>query len=154
MKRKILLGVVVVFAAIQFIRPEPNVSSTPAFSGPDDITVRYPTPPAVKQILAAACYDCHSNQTRYPWYAQVQPVGWYLAHHVNEARRELNFSKFGSYTAQRQLKKFEAMSDEVHEGSMPLKSYTLIHSDARLTPDQAKALSAWADGLAEQLGSN
>jgi hypothetical protein len=151
MKQKIFIGLVLVLVAIQFVRPERNLSATPAFTGPDDITVKFSTPPEVKQILATSCYDCHSNQTRYPWYAEVQPVAWFLAHHINEARRELNFSTFGAYPLKRQLKKLEAMSDEVHERGMPLKSYTLIHRDARLTDAQAAAFSAWADGIADKI---
>jgi hypothetical protein len=152
MKKKILLGLAVIFVAMQAFRPARNLSATPSFTGKDDITVLYPPPTAVKQTLAVACYDCHSNQTRYPWYVNIQPVGWFLANHINEARRNLNFAEFGAYPLKRQLKKFEAMSDEVHDRAMPLKSYTLIHGDARLTDAQAAAFCAWADKMAEQLG--
>ena len=97
MKTKILLGLAVVFLVIQFIRPAKNLSAATAFAGPADITVLHPPSPAVRQILAESCYDCHSNHTRYPWYAEIQPVSWWLAHHIKEGRRELNFSEFGNF---------------------------------------------------------
>ena len=154
MKTKILLGLVVLLLALQAFRPAKNVSATAPFTGKDDITVLFPTPPEVRQILAVSCYDCHSNQTHYPWYAEVQPVGWWLASHVNEARRELNFAEFGGYARKRQMKKLEAVVDEVRDGGMPLKSYTFIHRDAKLTDQQIAALTAWAEGLQDKIAGN
>jgi hypothetical protein len=112
---------------------------------------KFPPPPAVKQILEEACYDCHSNRTRYPWYAQIQPVGWWLAEHIKDAKRELNFSEFASYREHQQAKKLLSVSDEVTTRSMPLKSYTWIHRDAKLTEAQIKLVSDWAESLAEKI---
>ncbi len=145
--QRIFLGGLIVFAAIQFIRPAKN--DAPA--GPDDLAVKFPPPPEVKRMLETACYDCHSNHTRYPWYAQVQPTGWWLARHINDGKGALNFSEFGSYTAHRQAKKLQAISDEVTEHSMPLKSYTWIHRDAIFSEPQIKMLADWADSLAEKI---
>jgi hypothetical protein len=150
-KRKILLGLAVVLVAIQAFRPARNESTTPAFTGGDDITVRFPTPPAVKQILATSCYDCHSNTTHYPWYAEVQPVGWWLTSHISEARGHLNFAEFGALTPKRQLKKLQAVSDEVEDRSMPLKSYLFIHHAARLTDAQITTLDDWIKDVAERI---
>ena len=152
MKTKIFLGLAVIFLALQVIRPAKNVSSTAPFTGKDDITVLYPPPPEVKQVLATACYDCHSNQTRYPWYAGVQPVGWWLTSHINDARRTLNFAEFGSYPHKRQVKKLESLCDEVRDRTMPLKSYTFIHRDAKLTDAQIAALTSWAESIQDKLG--
>ena len=152
MKTKILLGLAVVFLVIQFIRPAKNLSAATAFAGPADITVLHPPSPAVRQILAESCYDCHSNHTRYPWYAEIQPVSWWLAHHIKEGRRELNFSEFGNFPKKRQIKKLDALGDEVRDHGMPLSSYTLVHRGARLTDEQAAALIQWADAAADQIG--
>jgi hypothetical protein len=147
MLKKILLGLVLVAIAIQFIRPEKNDSPI----GPEDLAALYPPPPAVKQLLATACYDCHSNHTRYPWYAQVQPVGWWLASHINDAKDQLNLSEFGSYDEHRRAKKLQSLSDEVSGRTMPLKSYTWIHRDAKLTDAQIKLLADWAEELADKI---
>jgi hypothetical protein len=151
MKTKILLGLAVVFLVIQFIRPAKNLSAAMPFAGPADITALHPPSPAVRQILAESCYDCHSNHTRYPWYAEIQPVSWWLAHHIKEARRELNFSEFGTFTKKRQIKKLDALGDEVRDHGMPLSSYTLVHRGARLTDEQAAALIQWAETAADQI---
>jgi hypothetical protein len=151
-KKKVLFGLAMVFVAIQAFRPARNASVTPAFTGPDDITVRFPTPPEVKQILATSCYDCHSNTTRYPWYAEVQPVAWWLASHINDGRKHLNFAEFGALTPKKQVKKLQAVSDEVEDHTMPLKSYLWVHRTARLTDAQVSALTAWTESIEEKIG--
>lgn len=147
LNKKVALGFGLGLVAIQFIRPAKNNSA----AGPDDLAATYPPPPAVQHLLEASCYDCHSNRTRYPWYTQVQPVGWWLAEHINEAKHQLNFSEFAAYDEHRQAKKLLAISDEVTDRSMPLKSYTWIHRDAKLTDDQIKLLADWAETLAEKI---
>lgn len=146
--KRILLVLAVVFVAIQFVRPARNVATA---SSANDITARYPTPPAVKQLLAAACYDCHSNTTRYPWYANVQPVAWWLAAHVDDGKRHLNFSEFAAYAPKKAVVKLEDLVDEVHDGEMPLTSYKLAHPDARLTAEQRKLLAGWADAVRDRI---
>ena len=141
-------GLVLVLAAIQFFHPERNLGAT---GGPDDITPRFAVPPDVQTVLANACYDCHSNRTRYPWYANVQPVGWWLAHHISEARGELNFSEFGTYSAKRAARKLAAIIDQVEQGDMPLRSYTWMHPAARLTAAQRKLLTGWAQTLHDKI---
>jgi hypothetical protein len=151
MKTKILLALAVLLGAIQAIRPAKNLSAAEPFTGKNEITVLHPASPEVRQILAASCYDCHSNTTHYPWYAEVQPVGWWLAKHVKDGRRHLNFSEFGTYTTKRQMKKLEEVCDEVKDHGMPLKSYTLVHGDARLTAPQAAALIQWAEAAQDKI---
>lgn len=148
MIRKIALGCVVLLAAAQLVRPEKNLS---AASGPNDIAVKHPVPPKVLAVLHRACYDCHSNHTRYPWYAEVQPAGWWLNWHVSEGKRHLNFSEFGAYPAKRAGKKLDELIDEVEQHTMPLRSYTWVHRDARLTPEEVKLLTAWAEDLHDGL---
>ncbi len=144
MKQKILMGLATILVIIQFIRPARNVSDT---ASPNDIITAYPVPEEVQVVLKAACYNCHSNNTTYPWYANIQPVGWWLQKHVNDAKKELNFSEFATYTEKRARHKFEEIGDEVSEGGMPLKSYTIMHPEARLSSGQIKTLTDWAATL-------
>ena len=149
MRKKIFLGLALLLVAIQFVRPAKNLSAAPA--GQDDLAVRYPPPPEVRRILETACYDCHSNHTRYPWYAEVQPVGWWLKSHIDDGKRDLNFSEFGAYSTKKQGKKLGAIYDEVIDRKMPLSSYTWIHRDAKLTDAQIKAFCDWAEALQEKV---
>jgi len=149
MKSKILFGVLALLLAIQFFRPAKNLGSGLGESA-NDITVLYPTPSNVKATLEHACYDCHSDRTRYPWYAEIQPVGWWLANHVKDGKRHLNFSAFGTYEAKRAARKMKQTIEEIRDEEMPLSSYTLIHHDARLSNEDRSALEAWAQAIQEQ----
>lgn len=144
-----LLVFAVLLVGVQFVRPAKNLA--PGAPGPDDLTVLRPPPAEVQATLERACFDCHSNHTRYPWYAEIQPVGWWLAHHVKEGKAHLNFSTFGTYSAKRQARKLEELIDEVETGHMPLPSYTWTHADARLTPAEIKALTDWAASVQDNL---
>ncbi|HVU22969.1 MAG TPA: heme-binding domain-containing protein [Opitutus sp.] len=147
--QKIVVACTCALVIIQFVRPAKNITATGP--GPNDITVLHPTSPAVTAILAKACYDCHSDHTRYPWYAEVQPVGWWLAHHVSEGKRELNFSEFGAYAPARAVRKLKGVDRMLQRQKMPLASYTLIHRDAVLTPEETDALITWADAVRASL---
>ncbi len=148
MKKKILLGALVLFIAIQFVRPAKNISRE---TSPNDITLLHPTPPDVKAMLERACYDCHSDNTRYPWYTEVQPVGWWLARHVSEGRRHLNFSQFGAYEAKRAARRMSQTIDETNDHEMPLPSYLLIHREAKLSETEIDALENWAQTVRERV---
>lgn len=146
--RKIVIVVVILLVGIQFIRPAPNLGSGPYAA---DITQTATVPPAVQQLLSTSCYDCHSNHTRYPWYATIQPMAWYLSHHVKEGKAELNFNEFGTYSKRRQASKLKAIGGSVKDGSMPLSSYTLIHRDAKLSGEDKQLLIAWAEKTRDSL---
>jgi hypothetical protein len=146
--KRILLGLVIILVAIQVVRPAKNIASQPSAN---DITAHYATPPAVKQLLAAACYDCHSDTTRYPWYANVQPIASWMAWHVADGKKHLNFSQFATYAPKRTAHKLEELIEEVNEGAMPLDSYQLAHADARLTAEQNKLLTDWAKSLRQRI---
>lgn len=152
MLKKIGIGLVAILVIIQFIRPEKNVSNDQTYH----VSKKYPVPAEVNSILESACNDCHSNQTKYPWYAQIQPSAQFLANHVNEGKEHLNFSEFTNLPIAVQNHKFEEVIEMVKEGEMPLKSYTYLglHSDAKLTDTQRKLLTDWAqvqmDSLAAQ----
>jgi hypothetical protein len=146
-----ITGLVLVagFVVLQFFRPVKN--DTP--SGPNDLFALHPASAEVERLVRASCYDCHSNRTRYPWYAEIQPSAWWLAQHIADGKRELNFSEFGAYAGHRQGQKLLAVADEVHGRTMPLKSYTWVHRDARLDAAQIKMLVDWAEELAEEIDS-
>ena len=146
--RKIALGLLVVLVLIQFIRPEKNIQAVPA---EHDISMLYPTPEPVKQILSVACNDCHSNNTRYPWYNNVQPIAWWLSSHVKDGKRHLNFSEFGTYRIAEQNHKMEECIEMIHEGEMPLGSYTWLHKDAKLTLSQQQTLINWCKSIMDTL---
>jgi hypothetical protein len=141
------IGLLIVLAAIQFFHPARNQSNDIS----QDISKKYLVPDSVQAILKASCYDCHSNQTAYPWYANMQPVAWWLNHHINEGKGELNFNTFSSYRIGRQYRKLEKISKEVKDGGMPISSYTLIHRYAKLDDAQRKLVSDWANSLHDSI---
>lgn len=102
---------------------------------------------SVMSILVTSCYDCHSNQSTYPWYADIQPVNWWLNKHIEEGKEELNFSLFGQYTIRRQYHKLKEIKEQVQENEMPLTSYTLIHRKAQLSDQQKICIQNWATSL-------
>ncbi|HEY6978160.1 MAG TPA: heme-binding domain-containing protein [Chitinophagaceae bacterium] len=142
--RRFLVVLLIVLIVIQFIRPAKNISNN-LFAA--DVTRVYNMPQNVSAILKKACTDCHSNNTIYPWYAQMQPIGWWLNNHIKEGKRELNLSEFGTYTIARQYKKLDDMAEQVNKGKMPISSYTLIHTNARLTDEEKDALINWCDNI-------
>lgn len=137
------------FIAVQFFRPARNESNA---AQPADITNVVPMPVEVAASLKAACYDCHSNNTTYPWYAEIQPGGWYLARHVSKGKAELNFSEFGRYKKRRQANKLKAIANQINDNEMPLASYTWLHPTARLTSFQRTGITSWARSAADSLG--
>lgn len=146
---KVLLSVVVVaLIVIQFFRPVKNADAEIA---EEHITAKFQIPEDVQQVLKVSCYDCHSNTTHYPWYSNVQPVAWFLDDHVREGKRELNFSKFATYPAWRQYKKFKEIGKELKEEEMPLFSYTLVHRDAALSEEQRLSLQNWAASAMKEM---
>ena len=146
MAKKILLGLLSLFILIQFFRPSRNLLTTPE---PDDIFSHYPASENIKAMIKTSCYDCHSNDTRYPWYAGIQPLAWWLDHHIEEGKGELNFSDFAAFNIRYKSHKLDEIMEVINEREMPLKSYLLIHSGARLTDAQRKEIVKWAYELRE-----
>ena len=150
MLKKILLVLLIALIIIQFIHPKPNKSSGNqtnyignTFSVPDD----------VKPILVKACNDCHSNNTRYPWYSNIQPVDWWLTNHINEGKKHLNFDDYTSRNLRSQYNKMKQTINELKENTMPLNSYTWIHKDAILTDAEKNKLMGWAKGIMDTMES-
>ena len=147
--KKILIVLLVVLAIIQFFRPKRNVSEQKI--SPNDITAVYTVPTDVQSILSKACNDCHSNNTRYPWYANIQPVAWWLDHHIKEGKRGLNFNEFSTYRIRKQYRRMEDIVDLVKKDEMPLASYTIIHTDAKLSDGEKQALTTWAEKIRDTM---
>jgi hypothetical protein len=143
--RKIIIALLALLILIQFFRPETNASDV--LITENDISRKYIIPEETHQILIKKCYDCHSNTSHYPWYFNVQPVGWWMAHHIDEGKEELNFSTFKTYPEKRANHKLEEISEAVNEGWMPLDSYVWMHHDARITSRDRDSINAWIKNL-------
>lgn len=148
MIKKILLGLIVLGIGIQFIRPAKNLSATPEKT---DLLVLHTAPAEVKKLLLMGCYDCHSENTRYPWYAEIQPLAWWLDAHVRDGKREFNFSTFGDLSAKKKASRLEEVIDQIGSRKMPLKSYTLVHRDAIFTDPQVKAINDWLESVRDKV---
>jgi len=146
--KTVLIIIAIAFIVIQFIRPSRNAGEEIA---QNQIGAIYQVPGDVQQALKVSCYDCHSNTTHYPWYEKIQPVAWLLENHIEEGKRELNFSVFSTYPVWRQYKKFKEIGEEVKDGDMPMFSYTLIHRDASLSADQKLLIQNWAANTMKEI---
>ena len=146
--KRILWALFAVFIIIQVIHPKKNESTEVLAS---DISKSYAVPTEVNTILAKACNDCHSNNTRYPWYNNIQPVAWWLNNHVNEGKQHLNFNDFTSMRVARQYKRLNDCMEEVKEGGMPLSSYTWIHKDAILTDSEKQTFNNWCTAVRDSI---
>ena len=135
----VLAAVVVVFLGLQLDRPAMNNSNDQS----KHLSTLYPLPDSVASILTVACYDCHSNNTRHPWYYQIQPVGRWLSGHIQDGKKDLNFSEFASYRPRRQYRKLEQAAELIKENKMPISSYTIMHKEAVLTETQKNLLYTW-----------
>ena len=150
MLRKILLLLLAVLVIIQFFHPGKNTDSNTT-AVVNDISKIMVVPDNVQDILQKSCYDCHSNNTDYPWYAEIQPVGWWLNHHIDEGKSEVNFNEFSTYSLRRQYKKLEEIIEQVKKDEMPLGYYTVIHKDAVLNKDQKLLVSSWASAALDSM---
>jgi hypothetical protein len=144
----IALLLVIAFVVIQFFRID---KTNPPVEPENTIESALAVPADVYQIFGRSCNDCHSNNTNYPWYSNVQPVAWFLRDHITEGRRELNFSEFRTYNAKKQKHKLEEICEMVEHDSMPLASYLWIHRDAKLSDSDKKALCDWSRSEAEKI---
>ncbi len=148
MLKKILLFLLFALVIIQFIHPKKNTSEGPQ---PNYIGNSFAIPADVKSILAKACNDCHSNNTKYPWYANFQPVQWWLDKHVKNGKKQLNFDEYTNRSLRYQFHKMEETIEMVKEGAMPLNSYTWTHTDAKLTPEEKSKLTNWAGSIMDTM---
>jgi hypothetical protein len=147
MIKKILLGLLVVFIVLQAFRPAKNNTGDKS----KDISLSYPVSDSVTALFNKACNDCHSNNTEYPWYAEVQPVGWWLNDHVTDGKKHFNLNEFSSYRIAKQYHKLEECIEQLKEGEMPLESYTVIHKEARLSEAERETLVAWFESIRDSM---
>ena len=144
----ILGGLVVVAGLLQFTNP--SRTNPPVLPG-HDLCATNPPPPKVAAMLRAACYDCHSHETEWPWYGRVAPVSWWLMDHIKDGRKRLNFSEWPHDNPKKARSRLKNIREEVESGEMPLRSYTWIHTNSRLSSSDREELMNWADQEAKRL---
>ncbi len=148
--KQILFVVLIVFVAIQFMQPARNQSGQVLQS---DISKTYHIPNNVHALLKNACLDCHSNNTSYPWYFNIQPIGWILAKDIKDGKEKLNFSEFGSISSRRQISKLQEAENRIKDGTMPLPVYQFMHPSARLTEEERRVVIDWIQETKDSLTS-
>ncbi len=149
--KKILLAFLALFVLIQLI---PVNRTVPDFDATHDFLTSMHAPPAIAESIQNSCYDCHSYTTHYPWYGYVAPVSWFLNKHIREGREHLNFSTIGNQKKKDLLHALEEAHEEVLEGEMPLRGYTLMHKEARLSQAEREEIAKWFKELYISLGGN
>jgi hypothetical protein len=133
-----------VLIVAQFFGPEKNEGDLTSLA----IFIEETNPPEeVHKIMKSSCFDCHSNSSNYPWYSNITPVNYWMADHVKEGKKELNFSKWGEYSLKKKEHKMEEFYEQVEKKEMPLDSYTWTHSEANLTDAQIKQIVDWGKGV-------
>ncbi len=142
--KKLLIILILVFIGIQFI----------PMNVPADLPVKegdaLEAPENVQAILERSCFDCHSSHTKFPWYSNVAPVSWFTKYHVKEGREHMNFSTWNTYTDEKKLKYLEKIPKAI-KSKMPLKSYLIMHSKAKLSDGDKKVITDWATEAAFDL---
>ncbi len=144
--RRALTLFLVAFIGLQFVRPDRTNPPAPAAA-----SLQAKTPPDIKALLDRSCRECHSNETRWPWYSNVAPMSWMVANDVHHARDHFNYSEWNTYPSGDQDKLLGAMCALVTRGRMPLPSYLLIHWDAKLSAADVTALCTWSDKMRDTL---
>ena len=142
----VVLGILLVF--IQFIRPQKNLSNS---LSPHTINNGFAVPQQIQSILQRSCYDCHSNNTVYPWYAEIEPVGWWLNKHIQDGRRGLNYDEYTTYRLMKQYHRFKDVIDQIEKEKMPLPSYLLIHRYAKLSAEEKGLLIQWCTAMRDSM---
>ncbi len=139
---------VIGFVGIQFIPANLNQSNeTPQ----EDIIDFYKAPNEVATLLRTSCYDCHSNNTNYQWFNKIKPASWLMQMHIKDAKKDLNFNEFGSYSKRKQKSKFKSLVSQIEDNEMPLKSYLLMHSKAKLSKQDKDVLIKWFEKVKDSL---
>ena len=136
------LSLIAVLVVLQFFQPERN--NTPIDPEQDMLEVLAPPPP-LADLVRNACYDCHSNQTVYPWYSRISPVSWYLNKHIRKGKEDLNCSDYGLLDKADKIGALADICDVLDAGTMPMQSYLMIHKDARLTQEERETLCLWTE---------
>ena len=148
MIKKILLFLLAGFIVIQFFHPKPNKTKR---EQPNSIGKTFIIPEDVKTILGKACNDCHSNNTRYPWYSNIQPIDWWMNGHIIKGKKGMNLDEYTNKRLRYQYHKMEDLIEQVKEDEMPLNSFLWIHKNAKLTKDERDKLINWANSVMDTL---
>jgi len=146
--KRTLIVLIVLLVAIQVVRP---AKTNPAVDNTKTIEANTQMSPQVAAILQRSCYDCHSFKTTWPWYSQVAPVSWYLVYDVNKGRRDLSLSEWTKYDARRSARKLQEICEQIEKGEMPTKPYLMLHTIAKLSDSDKKALCDWANTERERV---
>ena len=144
----VILVLITGLVGIQFFPASLNQSTTIPLA---DFEKTFNVPNNIQNLLKTSCYDCHSNNTIYPWYSKVQPMAWVMENHINEGKKELNFNEFGAYSKRKQKSKLKSIINQIKDDEMPLWSYTLIHRDAKLSEKDKEILEEWFTTLRDNL---
>lgn len=142
--KKVVWVVLVVFIIAQFFKPEKNIDKSITIN---EFLEDTNPPEQVQAILKTSCYDCHSNNTQYPWYSQITPVNFWMAEHIDNGKKHLNLSKWNSYSVKKKDHKIEELIEVVEDKSMPLESYTWVHAEAKLSEAEIESVKEWAQNL-------
>jgi len=148
--RWLVIVLAAAFVVIQFIRP---ARTNPPVNPAQSIEANLRVSPQVAAILDRSCNDCHSNKTVWPWYTNVAPVSWFLTNHVNEGRRNMNLSAWGSYDKDKQSRRLRDMCEQVQDGNMPLSTYTPLHPSSKLSPADVQTICDWANSERTRLSA-
>ncbi len=140
--------ILVVFVGIQFIPTKRNQSSEVLET---DFIKHYKVQNNIQKLLKNSCYDCHSNNTIYPWYNKVQPVSWFLERDIKEGKAELNFSEFGAYSNRKKKSKLKSIASQIKDDKMPLSSYTLVHWNAKFSKNEKNEILQWIAKMNDSL---
>ncbi len=142
---------IILFIAAQFVRPD---RTNPPVDPQQDVHAAAQVPPEVSAILKRSCFDCHSNETVWPWYSNITPVNWWMVKsHVEHARGHYNFSTWAAIPAKDQDHVLDEICEEVEAGAMPLPSYLILHGDARLSEQDKQAICAWTKAGRQRLAA-
>jgi len=139
--KSVLIILAAAFITIQFYRPD---RTAPPIVQAETLEASVQVPGDISLIMERSCNDCHTNQTHYPWYSNVSPFSWFLANHIKDGRRHLNFSVWNTYSDKKKSQKLEEICEQLESEEMPLPSYLWIHRDAVLSDADSKALCDWA----------
>ena len=153
MKKKLKYSgicLLVLLFIIQFFHPQKNLSNDMS----NDLSKKFPLPDTIRQILKTSCYDCHSNNTRYPWYINIQPLAQMMTRHIKKGKEELHFSEFGSYTHRRQISKLKGIANSINDDIMPLSSYKMMHKNATLSRSDKTIIMAWTQKTVDSIAAN
>ena len=149
--RKSMILLFIILVIIQFFQPALNKSDQVQSSDISNILV---VPGQVLVLLKGACYDCHSNNTVYPWYAHIQPIAWFLSRHIRRGKQELNFNEFGKDSRRKQISKLNGILNSLKDGNMPPSSYKWMHRSARLSDTEKYLLMNWISRTKDSLSAN